>query len=203
VKIRRTVIATAAAVALFLPIAACSSDSSSNSTTSTTASSGDQITDTACPFTGTLETSTGGLCAVDQRGGWSQRIALGRLRSFGEEAVSGQRFTNSCVHLTRYRLILSFVTDVSANGDCEYRRAHDSVDSNCSAQQRWMKASAIVRTKPSASEGEGSHHRDDPPLHWSPNREDHYRDNVDGKLQHAFECIEPLEMVDHRDAEHR
>jgi hypothetical protein len=60
VKIRRTVIATAAAVALFLPIAACSSDSSSNSTTSTTASSGDQITDTACPFTGTLETSSGG-----------------------------------------------------------------------------------------------------------------------------------------------
>ena len=59
-KIRRTVIATAPAVALFLPIAACSSDSSSNSTTSTTASSGDQITDTACPFTGTLQTSTGG-----------------------------------------------------------------------------------------------------------------------------------------------
>ena len=59
-KIRRTVIATTAAVALFLPIAACSSDSSSSSTTSTTVSSGDQITDTACPFTGTIETSSGG-----------------------------------------------------------------------------------------------------------------------------------------------
>jgi hypothetical protein len=60
VKIRRTLVATAAAVALFLPIAACSSDSSSNNSTSTTAMSGDQVTDTACPFTGTVGASSGG-----------------------------------------------------------------------------------------------------------------------------------------------
>lgn len=59
-KIRRTLIATAAAVALFVPVAACSSDSSSNSSTSTTVTSGDQVTDTACPFTGTLGTTSGG-----------------------------------------------------------------------------------------------------------------------------------------------
>ena len=59
-KIRRTLIATAAAVALFVPVAACSSDSSSNGSTSTTVTSGDQVTDTACPFTGTLGTTSGG-----------------------------------------------------------------------------------------------------------------------------------------------
>lgn len=59
-KIRRTLVATAAAAALFLPIAACSSDSSSNNSTSTTAMSGDQVTDTACPFTGTVGASSGG-----------------------------------------------------------------------------------------------------------------------------------------------
>ncbi len=59
-KIRRTLIATAAAVALFLPIAACSSGSSSSSTTSTTVTSGDQVTDTACPFTGTVGSTSGG-----------------------------------------------------------------------------------------------------------------------------------------------
>lgn len=58
-NIRRTLIASAAVVALFVPVAACSSDSSSNST-STTVSSGEQITDTACPFTGTVGTSSGG-----------------------------------------------------------------------------------------------------------------------------------------------
>lgn len=59
-KIRRTLIATAAAVALFVPVVACSSDSSSNSSTSTTVTSGDQVTDTACPFTGTVGTTSGG-----------------------------------------------------------------------------------------------------------------------------------------------
>jgi len=59
VNIRRTLTASAAVVALFVPVAACSSDSSSNST-STTASSGAQITDTTCPFTGTVGTSSGG-----------------------------------------------------------------------------------------------------------------------------------------------
>ena len=59
-KIRRTLIATAAAVALFVPIAACSSGSSSNASTSTTAMSGNQVTDTACPFTGTVGSSSGG-----------------------------------------------------------------------------------------------------------------------------------------------
>ena len=58
-NIRRTLTASAAVVALFVPVAACSSDSSSNST-STTASSGAQITDTTCPFTGTVGTSSGG-----------------------------------------------------------------------------------------------------------------------------------------------
>jgi len=59
VKIRRTLIA-AAAVALFVPVVACSSDSSSNSSTSTTVTSGEQVTDTACPFTGTVGTTSGG-----------------------------------------------------------------------------------------------------------------------------------------------
>lgn len=59
-KIRQTLIATAAAVALFVPVAACSSDSSSSSSTSTTASSGQQVTDTTCPFTGTVGSSSGG-----------------------------------------------------------------------------------------------------------------------------------------------
>lgn len=59
-KIRRTLIATAAAVALFVPVVACSSDSSSNSSTSTTVTSGEQVTDTACPFTGTVGTTSGG-----------------------------------------------------------------------------------------------------------------------------------------------
>ena len=59
-KIRQTLIATAAVVALFVPVVACSSSSSSNSTTSTTASSGEQVTDTACPFTGTVGSSSGG-----------------------------------------------------------------------------------------------------------------------------------------------
>ncbi|MEX1217517.1 MAG: hypothetical protein WEA11_03225 [Acidimicrobiales bacterium] len=59
-KIRQTLAITATAIALLGPIAACSSDSSSNSTTSTTVTSGDQITDAECPFTGTVATSSGG-----------------------------------------------------------------------------------------------------------------------------------------------
>ena len=59
-NIRRTLIASAAVVALFVPVAACSSDSSSSDSTSTTVSSGEQITDPACPFTGTVGTSSGG-----------------------------------------------------------------------------------------------------------------------------------------------
>jgi len=60
VNLRRTIVATAAVVALFVPLAACSSDSSSSDSTSTTVSSGEQVTDTACPFTGTVGTSSGG-----------------------------------------------------------------------------------------------------------------------------------------------
>ena len=59
-KLRRTLLSATAALALFVPIAACSSDSSSSSTTSTTVTSGDQVTDTACPFTGTVGTTSGG-----------------------------------------------------------------------------------------------------------------------------------------------
>lgn len=62
-KLRRTFIAATAAAALLLPIAACSSDSSSSSTTSTTVTSGDQVTDTECPFTGTVGTTSGGKAA--------------------------------------------------------------------------------------------------------------------------------------------
>ncbi len=59
-NLRRTLLVATAAVALFVPIAACSSDSSSSSTTSTTVTSGQQVTDTACPFTGTVGTTSGG-----------------------------------------------------------------------------------------------------------------------------------------------
>ena len=59
-KIRRTLIAAAAAAALFVPIAACSSDSSTSGSTSTTVESGSQVTDTECPFTGTVGTTSGG-----------------------------------------------------------------------------------------------------------------------------------------------
>lgn len=58
-KNRLAIVTAAGALALLLPIAACSSGSSSGST-STTASSGQQITDTTCPFTGTVGTSSGG-----------------------------------------------------------------------------------------------------------------------------------------------
>lgn len=59
-KNRLALVAAGGALALLLPLAACSSDSSSNSSTSTTASSGQQVTDTDCPFTGTVGTSSGG-----------------------------------------------------------------------------------------------------------------------------------------------
>lgn len=59
-KIRRSLIAAAAAAALFVPIAACSSGSSSSSSTSTTVTSGEQVTDTECPFTGTVGSTSGG-----------------------------------------------------------------------------------------------------------------------------------------------
>lgn len=59
-KIRRTLIVVAATAALLISVAACSSGSSSGSTTSTTVTSGDQVTDTECPFTGTVGTTSGG-----------------------------------------------------------------------------------------------------------------------------------------------
>lgn len=59
-KNRLALIAAGGALALLLPIAACSSGSSSTASTSTTASSGQQVTDTQCPFTGTVGTSSGG-----------------------------------------------------------------------------------------------------------------------------------------------
>lgn len=59
-KNRLALIAAGGALALLLPLAACSGSSTSGSSTSTTASSGEQITDTACPFTGTVGTSSGG-----------------------------------------------------------------------------------------------------------------------------------------------
>lgn len=54
----RLALATVVA-ALLVPLAACSG-SSSTSSTSTTASSGQQVTDTSCPFTGTVGQSSGG-----------------------------------------------------------------------------------------------------------------------------------------------
>ncbi len=59
-KIRRTLIVVAASAALLISVAACSSGSSSGSSTSTTVTSGDQVTDTECPFTGTVGTTSGG-----------------------------------------------------------------------------------------------------------------------------------------------
>lgn len=59
-KIRRPFIAAALAAALLVPVAACSSGSSSSGSTSTTVTSGDQVTDTQCPFTGTVGTTSGG-----------------------------------------------------------------------------------------------------------------------------------------------
>lgn len=64
-KNRLALIAAGGALALLLPLAAaCSSDSKSTSTTSTTASSGQQVTDTVCPFTGTVGTSSGGNASI-------------------------------------------------------------------------------------------------------------------------------------------
>lgn len=64
-KIRRTLIAAAAAAALFVSVTACSSSSSTSGSTSTTVStSGDQVTDTECPFTGTVGTTSGGKSGV-------------------------------------------------------------------------------------------------------------------------------------------
>lgn len=53
----------AAGAALALALTACSSDSSSGSS-STTASTGPQVTDPTCPFTGTVGDSSGGNASV-------------------------------------------------------------------------------------------------------------------------------------------
>lgn len=64
-KHRLVLFATAIVAVGSLSLAACSSsDSTSTSTTSTTASSGAQVTDTECPFTGTVGTSSGGTASV-------------------------------------------------------------------------------------------------------------------------------------------
>ena len=64
-KNRLVLLAIAAVSIGAFSLSACSSsDSSSNSTTSTTASSGPQVTDPDCPFTGTVGTSSGGTASV-------------------------------------------------------------------------------------------------------------------------------------------
>jgi hypothetical protein len=65
VKNRLALIASAAVVALVLPLAACSSSSSSGgSNNGADVSTGAQVNAAGCPFTGTIQTTTGGKSSV-------------------------------------------------------------------------------------------------------------------------------------------
>lgn len=64
-KNRLALIASAAIMALLLPLAACSGSSSSGGTDNgSDVSTGAQVNASGCPFTGTLQTTTGGKSSV-------------------------------------------------------------------------------------------------------------------------------------------